>query len=34
MDVAVAVRHVGEVVTDVLSGAGDLDGDVVVREKA
>ena len=29
MEVTVAVRHIGEVVTNVLSGCGDPDGDAV-----
>jgi len=32
MEVTV-VRHIGQVVTDVLSGAGDPDGDGVVGQK-
>lgn len=34
MEVTVAVRHIGEVVTDILSGAGDPDGDAVVGQKS
>jgi hypothetical protein len=34
MEVAVATRHIGEVVTDVLSGGGDPDGDEVVGQKS
>jgi hypothetical protein len=34
MEVTVAIRHIGEVVTDVLSGAGDPDSDVVVGQKS
>jgi hypothetical protein len=32
MEVIVAVPHIGPVVTDVFSGAGDPDGDVVVEQ--
>jgi hypothetical protein len=34
MEVIVAVRHIGQVVTDVLSGADDPDGEVVVGQKS
>ena len=34
MEVTVAVRHIGEVVIDVLSGARDPDGDAVVGQKS
>jgi hypothetical protein len=34
MEVTFAVRHIGEVVVDVLSGARDPDGDIVVEQKA
>src|ERR1700756_4498556 len=34
MEVTVAVRHIGEVVADVLSGGGDPDGDAVVGQKS
>jgi hypothetical protein len=34
MEVTFAVRHIGEVVIDVLSGARDPDGDIVVEQKA
>src|SRR5271166_1150704 len=34
MQATVAVRHIGEVVIDVLSGARDPDGDAVVGQKS
>lgn len=34
MEATVAVRHIGEVVIDVFSGARDADGDAVVGQKS
>jgi hypothetical protein len=34
MEMTVVVRHIGQVVTDVLSGAGAPEGDVAVGQKS